>query len=153
VQIICTKCKKMQIWKHIISLSMIQWKRVSSTKQRIKVNHKIKDIKIVFLWFLTKHFCYEISMFEHAQFFFLHYGLHSLQVLHNKWCSPYYMCIMWKETIERTNQPIEERWTILLNVIVYFYWIKLFLLYIHDQLNWWYSSLVFFGGSLIKHSI
>jgi hypothetical protein len=123
VRIICTKCKKEKIWKHNISLAMIQWKHISNTKQEQRLTIKLKILKLCFYHinyhFWQSIFCYEFSMFEHAQFFFLHYGLHSLQVLHNKWRSPYYICIMWKETIERTSEPMEERWTILLNVIVY----------------------------------
>jgi len=58
VIIICTKGKKEQMWKQVMSLAMIQWECVSNTK-RMKLDHKIKDIKIVFypckLWFLMEH--------------------------------------------------------------------------------------------------
>ncbi len=38
-------------------------------------------------------------------FFLLHCDLHLLKVLNTKWCSPHYVCIMWKETIEIINGP------------------------------------------------
>ncbi len=44
-------------------------------------------------------------------FFPLHYGLHWFKVLH-KWCSPHYLCIIWKETIERINAPKKGRFII-----------------------------------------
>jgi hypothetical protein len=42
-------------------------------------------------------------------YIFFHCGLHSLEVLHNKWCPPHYVCIMWKETIERINEPKRKK--------------------------------------------
>jgi hypothetical protein len=46
------------------------------------------------------------SMFGHEHIFFLfHCDLHLLKMLNIKLCSPHYMCIMWKETIERINGP------------------------------------------------
>ncbi len=59
-------------------------------------------------------------------FFLLHCDLHSLKVLHNKWCSSHYLCIPWKETIKRFSEPKKEGYNILLNVLlVYFsFWLK-----------------------------
>ncbi len=37
----------------------------------------------------------------HAHFIFLYRDLHSFKVLHTKWCSPHYVCVMWKEMIEK----------------------------------------------------
>jgi hypothetical protein len=48
-------------------------------------------------------------MFGHAFFSLLHCGLHSFKMLHNKWCSPHYVCIMWKETITKlVNQKMKD---------------------------------------------
>jgi hypothetical protein len=49
--------------------------------------------------------CNEFSMFGHALFFLFHYDLQSFKVLHTKQCSPHYVCIMWKKTIETINEP------------------------------------------------
>jgi len=43
-------------------------------------------------------------------FFFLHCGLHLLKVLHNKWYSSQYVCIMWKETIKGMNGPRKKKY-------------------------------------------
>jgi hypothetical protein len=64
-------------------------KKCFNHKTRMKVVHRIKNIIKKFYhancYFLWNIFCHEFSMFGYAFFFFLlHYGLHSLKVLHNK---------------------------------------------------------------------
>jgi hypothetical protein len=53
-------------------------------------------------------------------FFLLCHDLHSFKVFHTKWCSPHYVCIMWKEIIERINAPKKEWSIIFLNVLPMF---------------------------------
>ncbi len=96
-----TKHKKEQMWKHVMSLVKNQMKMCFKPKIKMKVIIELNILglcRIVFLssrlGFFMKRFCHEFSMFEHAPFFFMHYGLHSLKVLSNKWCSLHYVCIM-----------------------------------------------------------
>jgi hypothetical protein len=63
-------------------------KKCFKHKTRMKVVHRIKDIiknklhvDCDFLWNI---FCHEFFMFSYAHSLFLHYGWHSLKVLHNK---------------------------------------------------------------------
>jgi hypothetical protein len=102
------------MWKHIMCLVMIQWKYVQ-TQTRMKVDHRIKDIKVVYKCVLSSKlsqniFCHEffLCLCMHI-IFLLHWGLHSFKVLYNNWCSFHDVCITWKETIERINGPKKEK--------------------------------------------
>jgi hypothetical protein len=100
VGVICTKGKREHMWIHIMSLVMIIWNFVFQTQ----VDHKIKYTINVFLsrrlWFFMKLFWSKVFYLWIYTFIFLfHCGLHSLKVLHKKWCSSHYVCIMWKDTI------------------------------------------------------
>jgi hypothetical protein len=94
-------------------------------KTRMKVDHSIKilnsaelNFSQIILWLFTKHFNHEYYMFGHAHIFFSFIVvLHLLKVLHNKWSSPHYVCIMRKEKIERFSEPKKEGCNILLNVL------------------------------------
>jgi hypothetical protein len=107
MQILCVnymhiKGKRIQMWKHIMThLVLIQWKCVCNTKQEWRLIIEFKNIRSVFLG----NNC----------------DLHSLKVLHSNWCSVHYMCIMKKETIERSRVPKEKRCTILFNVLFFLY--------------------------------
>jgi hypothetical protein len=99
-------------------------------KTRMKVDHRIKILKLCRIDFFTNKFVifYEAFLswifyvWASTHFLFFHYGLHLLKMLHNKWCSPHYVCIMWKEKIERFNEPQKERCNILLIVLpMYFH--------------------------------
>ncbi len=60
-------------------------------------------------------------------FFLLCHDLHSFKVLHTKWCSPYYVCIMRGEMIEIINVP-KKKWSlIVLNVLPMFFYFDFFL--------------------------
>jgi hypothetical protein len=72
-------------------------------KTRRKVYHIMKTIKLsifVFfsnkLWFLMEHFIMNFLGLGLHTFIFPSLCLHSLKVLHNKWHSCHYVCIMWK---------------------------------------------------------
>jgi hypothetical protein len=102
-----------QKWKCFMSLVMIQWKCVLNTKQEWRLTIKLKNyngVKLCFYHvdcgFLHIIYCYEFFNLW-AYFFFssLHCGLHSLKVLHNKWCSPHYVCIMRKYMIDKIIEP------------------------------------------------
>jgi hypothetical protein len=108
-----TKGKIEQMWKHVMNLVVIQWKMCFNTKQEWRLTIKLKILelcRIVFLscrlWFLIKTF-FVMSFLSLAFTYFLlfHCVLHSLKVLHNKWCSDHYVCIMWKQTIEKFSGP------------------------------------------------
>ncbi len=58
-------------------------------------------------------------------FFLLCHDLDSFKVLHTKWCSPYYVCIMWKEMIEIINAPKKEQNIIFFNILVVFFFLLL----------------------------
>jgi len=95
-------------------------------KKRMKVHQIIKYVKIVFSsWscdFWWSIFCHEFSTFGHAHFFFLlHCGLHSFKVLHNKWCSFHYVCMMWKEMTEKISGLEKEKCIIFFNVLLKFF--------------------------------
>jgi hypothetical protein len=87
---------------------------------------KIKDIIIVFLssmlWFVMKFFLswvFFIYVWACAYFLFPHCGLHSLIMLHNKWCSLH--LIMWNKMIEKFNEPKKVGFSILLNVLLVYF--------------------------------
>jgi hypothetical protein len=67
----------------------------------MKVHHRIKNIKSVFLS--------------------NNYDLHSFKVLHNNWCSLHYMYIMKKETIERIRVPKEKKMSYSFQCSLYIY--------------------------------
>jgi len=99
-------------------------------KTRMKVDHTIKKMRIVLLsctcdfWRII--FCHEFFIiFEHAHIFLIfYYYLNSLKVLHNKWCSPHYVYIMWTEMIKLIKVPKKERFIILNVFPVYFFGLK-----------------------------
>jgi hypothetical protein len=57
-------------------------------------------------------------------FFLFHCDLHLLKMLNTKLCSPHYVCIMWKETIERINGPQKKT-----NVLFSFMFFPCFLIF------------------------
>ncbi len=92
---------------------------------------------------LIKHFLLWIFyVWACTHFFLYHYGLHSLKVLDNKWCWFHYVCIMWKEAIERFSEPKKDRCNILLNVLtMYFsFWLKPYFDMCFDNLIQIYAS-------------
>jgi hypothetical protein len=109
---------------------MIQQKLRFEHKTRMNGNHIIKILKlyrIVFfshkLWFFMDHFCHEFFYVWH--FLLLHCGLHSLKVLHKKWCSPHYVSIIRKEMIEIFNEP-KKKDVIFSSMFfpMFFFWLK-----------------------------
>jgi len=67
------------------------------------------------------------------------HDLHSFKVLHTKWCSPHYECVMWKEIIERITAPKNEWSIIFLNVLPMFFFI-LTNSFVFDHLINFYAS-------------
>jgi hypothetical protein len=82
--------------------------------------------------FFVRNFLY-VAMHN---LFVLCHDLHSLKVLHTKWCSPHYVCIMSKEMIERINAPKKERNIIFFNVFPMFFLFWLFIFLICVLINW-----------------
>jgi len=89
------------------------------TQNIMKVDCRFKDIKITYIVIFMAFFCHVFLMFGHGIFPFLfNCGLHSLNMSHNKCCSPHYACILWKKTIENILVEKKERNFILLNVLL-----------------------------------
>jgi hypothetical protein len=74
-------------------------------------------------------------------FFLLCHNLHSFKVLHTKWCSPHYVCIMWIEMIEKFNAPKNEQSIIFLNVLPMFFLFWLFYFFFICVLIIWLSFM------------
>jgi len=93
----------------------------------MKVDHKMK----VSFYHINCDFCEAIFVMSFLSlgmhiYFFLHWGLHLLNVLYNKLCSLHYVCFMWKETIEKISGPKEKRCIIFFNVLpLYTYYYKI----------------------------
>jgi hypothetical protein len=112
-------------------------------KTRIKVDHRMmimKLCKIVFflnkLWFFIEHFCHEFSRFglTHILFFF-RCVLHSLKVLHNKWYSHHYVCIMWKELLKDLMN--QKRKDVIISLMFFIYIYILFYFILAKKLVWY----------------
>jgi hypothetical protein len=83
-------------------------------KTNMKVDCRISNIKkmynyvfityiVIFLWSMSSH---DFFMFRHVHMFSLFLGCIQL-MCDTKWCSPYYVCIMWKEMMKKLeNQYI-----------------------------------------------
>jgi hypothetical protein len=75
------------------------------------------------LSFFMEHFLSRVSnVWACTYCSMFHCCLHSFRVLHNKSCSSHYMCIIWKELIERICEPKKEKCTILLNILLMFFY-------------------------------
>jgi len=95
------KSKKEQIWKCVWSTNEL-------------IDNRMENMIIIFLsdklWFTMQHFYHEFICLDMFFFPLLYCNLHSLKVLHNKWCSPHF--IMW-------NKTIEKNWSWILRMIVF----------------------------------
>jgi hypothetical protein len=85
-------------------------------------------------------------------FFLFRCDLHLLKVLDTKCYSPHYVCIMWKEMIEKINGPIEESFTIFLNVFLMFkkIWLQNYFDICFDNLIKYITSLLYSACSMIS---
>jgi hypothetical protein len=129
VRIICTKGEREQMWKRVMS-GHDPVRMCFKHKQRMKLDHKIKDIKIVFLsrklWFLMEH---GLSWVFYFLFFFL-FGHADIFLSFIVVCT-HLKCyitsdahfIMWKEITQRIFSLKNEKCIILLNVVpMYFFY-------------------------------
>jgi hypothetical protein len=119
-------------------------------KTKVKVDLKLKILKLCFyqvyydLWWIF--FFHELffNVWACAYFLFPHCGLHSLIVLHNKWCSLH--LIMWNKMIEKFNEPKKVGFSILLNVFLMYFslWHKKFIDVCFDNLiKFFYFTLLY----------
>ncbi len=82
--------------------------------KREKIKHVMNLVMIQWKFFVSN-----------THFLLLHCGLHSLKVLHNKWCSLHYVWVTWKEAIERFSEPKKDGSDIVINVLMYFFfWLR-----------------------------
>jgi hypothetical protein len=90
-------------------------------------------------------------------FFLLHCNLHPHRVLQTKWCSFHYVCIMWKEMIEKINEPKKKRCIIFLNVLPmvffgqFFFWYGILLSFVHHIIIYNMSHMISTHLYLCKH--
>jgi len=120
VEVIYTKGKKYQMWKHVMNLIMIQWKCVSNTKQEWKLTIKIKILEFCdFFNHINYGFWWDIFVMS---FFHIHNFFSFIMVCTHLKCyttSDVYI-IMWKKTIEKFNGPKNKTCLILFNALPIF---------------------------------
>jgi hypothetical protein len=87
--------------------------------------------------------------------FLFHCDLHLLKVLNTKWCSPHYVCIMWKEKIEIINGPQREKCIIFLNIFLKFlkFWLQICFDMCFDNLIKHIISLLYGACSTISNHL
>jgi hypothetical protein len=80
------------------------------------------------------------------------YKLNVLKALNIKWCSPHYVCIMWKEMIEIINEPKKERCITFLNVFPMFwnFWLQNYFDMCFDNLVTCITSLLYSACFMIS---
>jgi hypothetical protein len=115
----------------------------------------LESCRIVFstckLSFLMEYFLSKVSnVWACTYFFMFHCGLHSFRVLHNKWCSSHYMCIIWKEIIKKICEPKKEKCTIVLNVFFFFGLKKILICVLIIWLSSWITSLLYSTSHMIS---
>jgi hypothetical protein len=114
-------------------------------KTKMKIDCRIKNIKnvytyvfimyiVIFLWSMFSH---EFSMFGHVHMFSFLVGYIQL-TCDTKWCSPYYVCIMWKEMMKKiVNQYI---YTSMFFLCIFSFWLKNSFDMCFDNLIMFYAS-------------